>query len=295
MNSISRRSMLAAGAGAIGAGAFASAAVGERSSTRASFVRPASDDSPELAAAVDQGIAYFRRRCEDQLPLVLELERAIRSGDLTAAKHAYVESRPPYEEIETLAANFEETDRDIDARPYAFEEGETSAEFKGFHRIEVLLYADGDTEAALPYATELVGSIRTLGRQLGERERFSAAGQFGGMLMLATEVAAKKVSSEEETWSDQSLLIFRSNWIGVYSQYRPFTPLVQASSSSRAEAVESAYNDARELIEPHFRSGSAAGTPYSTIGVTERRAITNASMRLRDAIAAAATELGIEA
>ncbi|MEO1717735.1 MAG: EfeM/EfeO family lipoprotein [Planctomycetota bacterium] len=295
MNRISRRKMLAASAGAIGTGAFAGTALAERPLVRDALRRAAADDSPELAAAVDRGIEYFQRRCDDQLPLVIELERAIRSGDLAAAKHAYVESRPPYEEIETLAGNFEDTDRDIDARPYAFDEGESSPGFKGFHRIEVLLYADGDTEAALPYATELVQSIRTLGRQLGERERFSAAGQFDGMLALATEVAAKKVSSEEETWSDQSLLIFRSNWIGVYSQYRPFAPLVGASSSGRAEAVESAYNDARDLIEPHFRSGSAAGTPYSTIGIAERRAITNASMRLRDAIEAAASELGIEA
>ncbi len=290
MNTISRRGVLAAAAGS-----YAGLALGATAGRRSSPSQVNSDDPAHWARAVDEGIAYFSERCQDQLPLVIDLENAIKSGDLKAAKRAYVESRPPYEEIETLAASFEDTDRDIDARPYAFDEGESSPDFRGFHRIEVLLYADGDTEAALPYATTLVESIRTLARQLGERDRFSAAGQFGGMLALTTEVAAKKISSEEETWSDQSLLIFRSNWAGVYSQYRPFAPLVQTASSTRAEAVESAYAAASDLVEPHFGPGSAAGTPYSKVGISERRAMGDASMRLRDAIADAAQSLGIEA
>lgn len=278
---------------AIGAGVCAGAAWSSRGQSRAVLASRSADDPAEFAQAVDRGIAYFQKRCDDQLPLVIELEQAIRSGDLSAAKRAYVESRPPYEEIETLAASFEETDQDIDARPYAFDEGESSPEFRGFHRIEVLLYADGDTGAALPYATGLVESVRQLGWQLAERDRFSAAGQFEGMLMLSTEVAAKKVSSEEETWSDQSLLIFRSNWAGIYSQYRPFAGLVRSASSARAEAVETAYVAARELVAPHFNPGSAAATPYSQIGVAERRRMGEASMRLRDAIAAAGDAIGI--
>ncbi len=75
---------------------------------------------------------------------------AIQSGDVAKAKATCVESRPPYEQIEVLAASFEQTDSDIDARPYAFDEGEASPDFKGFHRIEALLYRDANLQEALP-------------------------------------------------------------------------------------------------------------------------------------------------
>ncbi|GBO54764.1 hypothetical protein APA_2815 [Pseudanabaena sp. lw0831] len=83
---------------------------------------------------VNNGVAYFRNRANDQLPLVENLVSALNSGDLERAKTAYVNSRPPYEEIEVYAGSFEKEDTDIDARPYAIDGGETSPEYKGFHK-----------------------------------------------------------------------------------------------------------------------------------------------------------------
>jgi len=241
------------------------------------------DDPPELAKAVDAGVRYFQDRCRDQAPLVRRLERAIVRRDLAGAKRAYIAARPPYEEIETLAASFEESDRDIDARPYVFDRGETDEDFRGFHKIEALLFGYEDVEAAHPYATRLARSVARLQRELSQRERFSAAGQFDGMITLANEVAAKKISSEEETWSDQSLIIFKHNWIGVYSQFRPFRAVL-GESSRATKRVDEAHEQAMALVRPHFDGDGAAPTPYSRVGVAERRKIADASNRLRDAL-----------
>lgn len=251
-------------------------------------------ERPELNDAVAAGVAYFRRRCDDQLPLVESLLEAIRSRDLSAARRAYVESRPPYEEIETCAYAFEDSDRDIDARPYAFDGGETDEAFRGFHKIEAMLYAYDDLESAEPFAETLVASIKRLRAEMDQLDRFDAAGQFGGMIALSNEIAAKKVSSEEETWSDQTLLIFRSNWDGIISQFRPFAAADGGVPSAASEAVEAAYTSAEALVLPHFTSGTAAATPYSRIGVRERRAMADASLRLRDALISASRALGLE-
>jgi hypothetical protein len=53
-----------------------------------------------------------------------------------------------------------------------------------------------------------------------------AADIFDGVLGVMTEVVAKKISSEEETFSGQSLMIFYNNWLGAYSQVAPFARLV---------------------------------------------------------------------
>jgi len=248
-------------------------------------------DSPELADAVSQGVAYFQRRCADQLPLVRDLHAAIKSGDLKKARAAYVESRPPYEQIETTALCFEDADSDIDARPYAFEGGETDPEFRGFHKIEALLYAYEDTKAAEPYAAGLVQSVQTLAQQLRERRRFNAGLQFDGMVALATEVAAKKISSEEETWSDQSLLIFWHNWVGIASQFKPF----EAALDDRVKykAVLDHVDKGLALLEPHKVKGSAAFTPYSQIGIAERRNMADTSNQIRAALLSAREKLGV--
>jgi len=211
-----------------------------------------SSDPAELASAVTAGVAYFRRRCDEQLPLVRTLASAIASG----------------------------------------EDGEVRSEVRRVGKEGGPRLAGDDPEAAAPYAERLVRSIERLRTELSERERFSASGQFDGMIALATEVAAKKISSEEETWSDQSLLIFRHNWIGVYSQFEPFIGVL-GDRDRAAVRVRERYEQAMALVEPHFRPGSAAGTPYSRIGIAERRAMGDASNRLRDALIEARSALGI--
>ncbi|WP_421654952.1 EfeM/EfeO family lipoprotein [Leptothermofonsia sp. ETS-13] len=189
-----------------------------------------------------------------------------------------------------MAASFEKEDADIDARPYAIDGGETSPEFKGFHRIEALIYRDGDLDAAVPYGEQLVESVKSLIAELNKPENFSAPLNFKGMLSLATEIPAKKISSEEETWSDQSLLIFKHNWIGIHSQFKPYEAILDRAI---ADEVESAYTACLQTVEPFFRAGQVAATPYSSLTVEQRGAIVRASYRYRDALLKAKTALRI--
>ncbi|NJL91332.1 MAG: EfeM/EfeO family lipoprotein [Coleofasciculaceae cyanobacterium SM2_1_6] len=239
---------------------------------------------------VRAGVNYFLDQAKAQLPLTENLLSALKSGDINKAKAAYVEARPPYEEIEVLAASFTKEDTDIDARPYAIEGGETSPEFRGFHRIEALIYRDGDLQAAIPYGEQLVASVKSLITELNKPENFNAPLNFRGMLNLATELPAKKISSEEETWSDQSLLIFKHNWIGIHSQFEPYKAILGRAIT---EKVESAYQACLSTIEPFFRPGQVAAMPYSTVTPEQRGAIVRASYRYREALLEAKAALNI--
>lgn len=72
----------------------------------------------QYTSQVDARLSYSQQLANKKLPLAEALEAAIRTGELNKAKNAYVESRPPYEQIEVLAAGFPEMDTDIDARAY---------------------------------------------------------------------------------------------------------------------------------------------------------------------------------
>ncbi|NEP86688.1 MAG: EfeM/EfeO family lipoprotein [Okeania sp. SIO2C2] len=245
---------------------------------------------PSYNQEVEEGLQYFRKLANEQLSLAETLVAAIKSGDLEKAKATYVEARPPYEQIEVFAGSFEQEDSDIDARPYAFDDGEESPDFKGFHRIEGFLYRDGNLKAAIPYSEELVASIRSLINKLNDPSNFSAASNFEGMIAVATEVPAKKISSEEETWSDQSLLIFKNNWEGIYSQYKPFASLLNQNIATR---VDAGYQACMNAIAPFFKSNQVAATPYSSLTNQDRRKIVEASYQFRDALLEARAALNL--
>ncbi|MDX2270490.1 MAG: EfeM/EfeO family lipoprotein [Cyanobacteriota bacterium] len=240
--------------------------------------------------AVAAGVDYFKKEARILLSLTENMVDALKRGDLAQAKKAYIDTRPPYEEIEVYALSFEQEDADIDARPYAIEGGETSPEFRSFHRVEALLFRDGDTQAAIPYGENLVKSVESLIGKLEDPTNFNASLNFQGMLNLATEIPAKKISSEEETWSDQSLLIFKHNWIGIQSQFDPYKPNLDPALVAE---VENAYQECLKTVEPFFTPGEMAAKPYSGVDTKQRGNIVTASYRYRDALAKAREALNI--
>ncbi len=246
--------------------------------------------SPDYQAELETGLQYFRELASQQIALTDSLDAALASGNQAQAEAAYINARPPYEEIEVLAADFEEEDTNIDARPYAFEAGEADPEFKSFHRIEALIFRDRDLATARSYVPDLKASIESLGAKLADPSNFSAASHWDGMITLATEIPAKKISSEEETWSDQSILIFAANWQGIYSQYQPFA---QHLPEEIANAVDKAYEDCLATVAPYRQAGRAATTPYSQVDVVARGEISRAAYALRDALVEAQETLGL--
>lgn len=237
------------------------------------------------------GLDYFKTRALDQASLCASLTEALKLGDLGAAEAAYASARPPYEEIEVHAGAFADIDADIDARPYAIEGGESNAAFKGFHRIEALIYRDRNLEAAVPVAEKLERSIEQLSNVLSEGDRFSDALFFEGLIALPEEVAAKKISSEEETWSDLSLIVFRHNFLGVQSQFAGFAPSVGSQSEQAVDRATLAFAQAQAVLEPYFEGGGV--TRYSDLRARERGEILHAAYDIRAAMEQSAEVLGL--
>ncbi len=239
---------------------------------------------------VKAGVAYFQKRAQEQLKLAEELLTALKSGDINQAQAAYINARPPYEEIEVLAASFPEEDEAIDARPYAIPGGETSPKYRSMHRIEALIFRDKNLVAAVPYGEQLVGSVKSLIRKLNNPRNFNSALNFQGMLNLAEEVPSKKISSEEETWSDQSILIFRHNWIGIHSQFEPYKSKLNPALVAE---VDRAYRNAMASIEEFTIPGQARTKPYSALNNQQRGKIVANAYKYRDALSKAKRALGI--
>jgi iron uptake system component EfeO len=124
---------------------------------------------------------------------------------------------------------------------------------QGFHRIESILFRDGTTDSAARYSTDLVRLWSELQAALAEPSNFNFCSWWGGVIGLATEVSAKKISSEEETFSDESILIFANNFIGIREAAMPFVKVVE--DASVAEAVLKALNASDASVAPFVYTG----------------------------------------
>lgn len=230
---------------------------------------------------VGLGVSYLQARAADLVDAVEGMILALENRDLQAAQRAYFEARAPYEEIEVVAAAFPELHRDIDARAYEFRSGELDEDFKGFHRIEIFLFSREKVKPALPVAKELLESVEELEAVLADRGLFSAEMEFAAMVDRCSDIASKTITSEEEMWSDQSLLVVRHGWIGIHNVYRHFAGQVRSVDVKLAERLDRSYRNAIELIRSDFPIGQVEGAPFSIIDRRKRRAIADASLKLR--------------
>jgi len=158
------RALGAASAAAAVAAAAVTATAVTATAVTATAVAAAPPSAATVQSATADGVAYFARRCDEQRPLLVALRNAIALGDLAAARTAYIASRPPYEEIETLAnvPTVTPLDTRIDARPYAVDGGEDAVAWQGFHKVEQALFRDASLDTAFVATKRLQGSVEEL-------------------------------------------------------------------------------------------------------------------------------------
>ncbi|MGC1329443.1 imelysin family protein, partial [Pseudomonas sp.] len=135
---------------------------------------------------------------------------AIKKGDLEAAKKLYAPTRVHYESIEPIAELFSDLDASIDSRVDDHEKGVTAEDFTGFHRIEYTLYSEKTTKGLEALADKLNGDVKDLQTRVAGLT-FPPEKVVGGAAALMEEVAATKVSGEEDRYSHTDLYDFQGN------------------------------------------------------------------------------------
>lgn len=239
---------------------------------------------------VRRGLNYFSRQCSRQQRAIIAMLDAIKAGKLQAAKRIYARARSPYEHIEVLAPDFPDQDANIDGRPYIHDTGELSDDWRGMHEVERALFRDADLAVAQSATERVITNIDALCAVIDDGiaggGSFSAENSFIGMIALAYEIPSKKISSEEETWSDLSLMIFRENVKGIWSQFRPFRDVLDFPVFKE---VEDAYLAIRMLIKDSLDASNDFDNgfkfrPYSQVSIAERPMIHDSFMTLARAL-----------
>ena len=160
---------------------------------------------------------------------------------------AYAPARIPWERIEPIAELFPDLDQAIDFREEDFDGGVEDQAFKGFHKIEKVLFKDGTTDGLAPLAAELRANVDELKKRvdalvIDPRVMARGAGE------LIEEVAQSKMTGEEDR----------------YSQRGPLSRSTRTSTGS-ARIVDGLRPILTDLDAPYLAKLDAAGTAVEEI------------------------------
>jgi iron uptake system component EfeO len=222
--------------------------------------RAAGTGSADVAALLKTATQGYARYVDTQVGALLTAARrlaaALHGTDLAAAQKAYIAARPFYEKIEPVAESFvigkDSVDADLDAR-----EGDVpAAQWRGFHRIEKALFAERSLAGQGAYGDRLVADVQRL-QKLTAGLAYQPTELANGAQELLDEVAASKITGEEERYSRIDMLDIDFNVEGAdqaFAQLQPalrkIDPAITATIAREFAALDTLIDRYRTTADP---------------------------------------------
>jgi len=230
------------------------------------------DYSHQLAAPVAAYKQYVSTELEGLLTQAKAFAQAIKAGKLSRAQALYAPTRQHYERIEPIAELFSDMDAAIDAREDDFKLKAADPHFSGFHRLEKALFADQDTKGQQQYADKLVADITELQKRVKTLD-IPPAKMVGGAASLIEEVAASKISGEEDRYSHTDLWDFQANVDGAQKIVSLLRPLLQKASPELLARVDDNFRTVDTLLGKYRNTDKTGFVSYQQVKDADRQAM----------------------
>lgn len=193
---------------------------------------------------------------------------AVKAGEIDKAKELYAPTRDSYERIEPIAELFSDLDVSIDARADDYEKAEADEAFTGFHRIEYGLWDQNSTEGLEAYADRLQKDVEDLNGRINELT-FPPEIVVGGAAVLMEEVAATKISGEENRYGHTDLWDFQANTGGSEKIYALVRPLIAEAEPEFVAKVDGNFKDIYDVLAK-YRTEDGGFVTYDNLTDADR-------------------------
>lgn len=194
---------------------------------------------------------------------------AVKAGDIEKAKKLYAPTRTSYERIEPIAELFSDLDSAIDSRADDHEKAEKDPAFGGFHRIEYALWTQKSTKDVGKTADKLLADVTELQKRLGALT-FPPEKVVGGAAVLMEEVAATKISGEENRYSHTDLWDFQANFEGAYKIVELLRPLVVKENKAFSDKTDGNFKAVFDTLTK-YRTADGGFDTYSKLSERDRK------------------------
>ncbi|MFD8032107.1 iron uptake system protein EfeO [Streptomyces sp. NPDC059717] len=208
----------------------------------------AAERNPKLDKAVADYRQYAQDQADETLPRVETFAKAVKDGDLEAAKKAYATSRIGWERTEPVAESFGDIDPKVDTRADGLEQGQ---KWTGWHRLEKALWEDkkiGDEEKTL--ADQLVTDLKDWQQRVGKAE-ITPTSMANGAKELLDEVATGKVTGEEDRYSHTDLVDFKANVEGAQKAYELLKPVASTNDAALTTELDKQFAALNTLLDKY--------------------------------------------
>ncbi|MQU43158.1 iron uptake system protein EfeO [Pseudomonas helleri] len=216
---------------------------------------------------------------------------AIKKGDLATAKKLYAPTRVHYESIEPIAELFSDLDASIDSRVDDHEKGVTAEDFTGFHRIEYTLFSENTTKGLDVLADKLNADVKDLQTRVAGLT-FPPDKVVGGAAALMEEVAATKISGEEDRYSHTDLYDFQGNVDGAKKIFDLFRPQIAANDKAFADKVDKNFATADKILAK-YKTKDGGFETYDKVKDNDRKALVGPVNTLAEDLSTLRGKLGL--
>lgn len=212
----------------------------------------ATDNKLDLSKETEE----YKKFVEEQIDMLLrdseKFAEVLKSGNLEEAKKMYPLIRMAYERSEPIAESFGESDVNIDFRLVDFkEEYNTEEGWRGFHRIEQILWEENTTKGTEKYAIQLIDDIKELVAKIKTVEVIPDI-MITGAVDLLNEVSTSKITGEEEIYSHTDLYDFRANIEGAEKIFEIFKPKLSKVDEKLVEELNTRFKEVNTLLDKYM-------------------------------------------
>ena len=213
------------------------------------------DTSKGTKEQLKQATELYKKFVENQVDTLLKdtekFAETIKAGNLEEAKKQYPGIRMAYERSEPIAESFGELDVNIDFRLADYlEENKTEEGWRGFHRIEKIMWEQNTTKGTEEYAEQLVKDVKELKAKVATVE-VTPDIMVTGAVDLLNEVATQKITGEEEVYSHTDLYDFKANIEGAEEIFKIFKPLIEKKDSKLAKDLVEKFATINGLLDKY--------------------------------------------
>lgn len=248
-------------------------------------------DALALVGPVADYKIYVTDNTDELVDGVMEFTNAVKAGDIDTAKALFPRVRINYERIEPIAELFSDLDVSIDSRADDYEGGETDPAFPGFHRIEYGLWEDNSTDGLAPVADKLLADVTELHARI-DGLTFPPEVVVGGAAALMEEVAATKISGEEDRYSRTDLWDFRGNFDGAKKIVDLFRPLIETEDAAFLTDVDANFDRIDQILETYRDGDGYVG--YDRLSDADRTTMVAAVNTLAEDLSTLRGKLGLD-
>jgi iron uptake system component EfeO len=216
---------------------------------------------------------------------------AIKKGDLATAKKLFPTTRVSYESIEPIAELFSDLDASIDSREDDHENGVKADDFTGFHRLDYALFTQNTTKDQAVFADKLMADVKELQSRIADMT-FPPEKVVGGAAALMEEVAATKLSGEEDRYSHTDLYDFQGNVDGSKKIVDLFKPQLEKSDKAFVAKVEKNFATVDKILAK-YKTKDGGYETYDKVKENDRKALAGPVNTLAEDLSQMRGKLGL--